>query len=167
MRKEDDEDDDQMIRTTKSVPKSLASFYFEIKILDRGDGGVIGIGLTQADPETRSGAFPGWPHPTLGIGYHGDDGGIYHDSSRPKFDGELYSTNDVIGCFMCRFRDGEEDVTMVQFTKNEKKVLSPKIIPNAEWHPTIGIASDGASIDTNFGNNKFTFNPKGKFVVSL
>ena len=151
-----------IIRTTEAIPKTSSMFYFEIKIRDCGTNSVLGIGLTQADPNTRSGCFPGWKrYTTLGIGYHGDDGGIYRQSNKAIERTETFTTGDVAGCFMCQTRIKEEEVTLVQFTKNGQKFLSPRIIENSEWYPTIGMASPGASISTNFGEGPFVYDPIG------
>ena len=153
-----------IIRTTKAISGLSRSFYFEIKIDNCGENSNIYLGLTQADPETRSGCCPGWnTHQTLGIGYHGDDdGGLYHNSGGPIRRSEPITTGDVVGCFLSRTRINDEDITLVQFTKNGKEILSPRVLENAEWYPTIGMASPGASITTNFGEESFSYSLKGK-----
>lgn len=130
-------------------------------MIDCGEEGVIAIGLTQANPVTRSGQFPGWPDNTLGIGYHGDNGGIYHNSGRPIELTEFYTTGDIVGCYICRARISDKDISLVQFTKNGVKLLFPRVLENAEWYPTVGIGSPGAIVDTNFGGRQFSYNPKG------
>ena len=69
---------ENLIRTTNPISLTASSFYFEAKIVSNGKEGIIAIGLTQCNPNTKSGHFPGWnSDPSLGIGYHGDeDGGI-------------------------------------------------------------------------------------------
>ena len=57
----------------------------------------------------------------------------------------------------------KKDVTMVRFTKNGVKLSSPRMLENEVWYPTIGIASPGASIETNFGENQFAYSPGGKY----
>ena len=73
-----------IIRTTEPISMASASFYFEIKIVDSGVNGAIGIGITQSDPSTRSGAMPGWGYFSTDIGYHGDDGKIFHTNPNAK-----------------------------------------------------------------------------------
>ena len=51
---------------------------------------------------------------------------------------------------------------MVRFTKNGVKLSFPRMLENEEWYPTIGIASPGASLVTNFGENQFDYSPEGK-----
>jgi len=148
-----------MIRTTEPVPNTVKSFYFEAKILDSGSNKIIVIGFTQSDPETRSGCLPGWAkYPTLGIGYHGDDGGICFKSSTKHLQvAEKFETGDTVGCFLYQNSLHGMEVTQVQFTKNGEKVLDPMVIENGEWHPTIGMASPFSSVLTNFGERPFAF----------
>ena len=151
-----------LARTTKPISKYSSSFYFEATIINSGDDGEIAIGLTKANPNTRSGYLPGWrSNPTLGIGYHGDDGGIFHESNKAIEHGEKYKAKDVVGCYLVRTRMSDEEIILVQFTKNGNKTLTPRIISNDEWYPTIGIGSPGAIVDTNFSINGFTFDVKG------
>ena len=126
------------------------------------DAGTISIGLTQFNPNTRSGCLPGYgSDAAMGIGYDSYHGGIFYKSIRPVEVAEEYSTGDTVGCFMCREHINDKEMIMVQFTLNGKKLLSPRLIPNYDWYPTIGIRSPGASIDTNFGENQFLFDAKG------
>ena len=153
-----------IIRTKQPILGTSASFYFEAKILDSGENDIIGIGITQADSRSRSGVFPGWnTYPTLGIGYHGDDGGIFQGSGKKADTTEKFSTGDVVGCFVYHTQISKKDVTMVRFTKNGKKLNFPRILENKVWYPTIGIASPGASVETNFGENQFAYSPEGKY----
>lgn len=157
---------ENIIRTTESIHKTSTSFYFEIKIKNCGSNGVLAIGLTQADPKTRSGCFPGWAiHSTLGIGYHGDVGGIFHENNVANDYAEPFTTGDVVGCFVCQALIDDEQITLVQFTKNGEKLSFPRLVKNAEWYPTIGVGSPGALIHTNFGEETFVCDPKGTYSV--
>ena len=102
----------------------------------------------------------------MGIGYHGDDGGIFHASNAPIEIGEVYTSGDVVGCFFCRTQKNDDQINLVQFTKNGERVLLPRIIANQEWYPTIGISSPGAIVDTYFDPNQFLYNDKGISVIS-
>ena len=150
-----------LVRATRPIDKDSSSFYFELKVVNSGEEGAIAIGLTQANVNTRSGYFPGWKN--LGIGYHGDDGGIFHESSKAIERGEPYATGDVVGCYLCRTQMNDEEITLVQFTRNGKKILSPRILPNADWYPTIGLASPGAIVETNFDTNQSIIDTKGLY----
>ena len=150
-----------------------ASFYFEMKIEDSGVNGAIGIGITQSDPSTRSGAMPGWGYFSTDIGYHGDDGKIFHTNPNAKSksidQAELYTNGDVVGCFVYRTQIEDEEFIVVQFTNNGKEMSFPRLIKTTDansqflhWYPTIGIASLGAIIDTNFGERPFLYLGQGK-----
>lgn len=159
------------IRTTKPIFQTSAAFYFEAKIVSCGPGScIIAIGLTQANPHTRSKCFPGekknFSRSTLGIGYHGYDGGIYHESFRAIEGTDYYKRDDVVGCYACRAQLNGNDIILVQFTKNGKKIFGPRILKNFEWYPTIGFGEPGVIVDTNFGSNQFTFNVEGMCYIS-
>ena len=49
-----------LIRTTTPIPqKNWTSFYFEAKIVKGGSNDFIAIGLTEADPSTRTNCILG------------------------------------------------------------------------------------------------------------
>ena len=145
------------------------SFYFEIKIVKSGRNAEIVIGVTQADPNTRTGCLPGWDggdydeneYSTLGTGYHGDDGGIFYSSGDEHFDTvETFSTGDVVGCLI---KVTIDEKIAVHFTKNGMKISSvPVLLEMAVWYPTIAFASPGAMVDTNFGEHPFLYMNTGK-----
>ena len=148
-----------LVRATRPIDKDSSSFYFELKVVNSGEEGAIAIGLTQAHVNTRSGYFLGLR--TLGIGYHGDDGGIFHESDDAIEQGEPYATGDVVGCYLSRTRMNDEEITLVQFTRNGKKILYPRPLANADWYPTIGLASPGAIVHTNIDTYQSIFDTKG------
>ena len=166
-----------LIRTTKPIlQKNSTSFYFEVKIVKGGSNNVIAIGLTEADPYTRTNCMPGWgydyrgshSYPTLGIGYHGDDGGIFKGSGRFRFNKiESFTTGDIVGCLVrarvkC-INGTDQEITTVEFTKNGKiGPISPVHIKDAVWYPTIGMASAGAVVETNFGEHPFFYSGMSK-----
>ena len=168
-----------LIRTTKPIPqKNWTSFYFEAKIVKGGSNDVIAIGLTEADPNTRTNCFPGWAtdyrgrhsYSTLGIGYHGDDGGIFKGSEQFRFDRvESFTTGDVVGLLVNNDINGtHEERTTVEFTKNGIIApISPVHIKDAVWYPTIGIASVGAVVETNFGEHAFLYSNMSKIILKF
>ena len=169
-----------LIRTTKPIPqKNWTSFYFEAKILKGGRNDFIAIGLTEADPNTRTNCMPGWAtdyrgshsYSTLGIGYHGDDGGIFKGSGWFRFDRvESFTTGDVVGLLVHNngINDTHQKTITVEFTKNGKLVTkSPVHIKDAVWYPTIGIASVGAVVETNFGEHTFLFSVMSKIILKF
>ena len=70
-------------------------YYFEIKIVDSGEDGFIGIGLSSANSDLN--CLPGWR--SRSYGYHGDDGKKFENgiSHRGKVYGPTFTTNDIIG----------------------------------------------------------------------
>jgi hypothetical protein len=88
-----------LIRTTKPISSSATSFYFEATVIQPGETGEIGIGLTKSDYPVN-GLMPGWYNGT--IGYHGDNGGIYHNTERQVAAGETFGSGDTVGCFLNR-----------------------------------------------------------------
>ena len=163
-----------LIRTTKPIPqKNWTSFYFEAKIVKGGSNDFIAIGLTEADPNTRTNCMPGWDtdyrgsysYSTLGIGYHGDDGGIFKGMGRSRFNIiESFTTGDVVGCLVhLNGMNGTQQKLTVEFTKNGKiGTMYPIRIKDAVWYPTIGIASIGAVVETNFGEHPFLYSDMSK-----
>ena len=56
--------------------------------------------------------MPGWPN-YESWGYHGDDGGIFHNTGSHKLAYATYSQGDVVGC-------GIDNQKRMFFTKNGK-----------------------------------------------
>ena len=163
---------DNLIRTSKPIPqRNWKSFYFEAKIVNGGSNDFIGIGITEKDPNTRTKCFPGWDtnrdrthkYSTLGIGYHGDDGGVFHNKSSEAMDYfETFTTGDVVGCLVQHSVTEDHENITVQFTKNGRKSSLPPVqMKNAVWYPTIAMASDGAVVDINFGEHPFLYTGVG------
>ena len=155
---------------------STSSFYFEIKIVNSGANDIIGIGITQYNPSSRSGSFPGWSYYSTDIGYHGDDGKIFYNNSKSKYANQagLYSSGDIVGCLVYHIQIEDEDFIVVQFTNNGKKISYPRIIKTTDansqfyqWFPTIGMASPGAIVDTNFGERPTLYLVQGKNYAAL
>ena len=160
-----------LIRTTRPIPKNSTSFYFEAKILDSGSNELIAIGITEYDSRSRSGVFPGWSkYSTLGIGYHGDDGGIFYKRSSRKTDsGEPFTTGDVVGCLVYHTKieifGNIGPLTFVRFTKNGEEINFSRLVKDFEYtdyYPTIGMASPGSSVEVNFGEHPFLYHEKGE-----
>ncbi|CAG8724268.1 4383_t:CDS:2, partial [Racocetra fulgida] len=63
------------IRTNKPIPPEVGLYYFEITVLNSGER---------------------WVHGT--IGYHGDNGRLYHERGTGEFFGPCYNVGDTVGC---------------------------------------------------------------------
>ena len=92
--------------------------YFELEILDKGAESSIGIGAGERSyPLTR---MPGWNK--SGIGYHGDDGRLYHESGRGTEFGPTCTEGDRMGCGVDFSSDVGYGYVDIFFTKNGKQV---------------------------------------------
>ncbi|CAG8515910.1 23480_t:CDS:2 [Cetraspora pellucida] len=150
------------IRANHPIHPEIGLYYYEMTIIDRGDRGCIGIGLSK--PATRLNRMPGWEPDT--IGYHGDDGNLYCErGSGVKF-GPLYTTGETVGCGINFFDK------YVFFTKNGvilgiELQLSFEGYPfgaptkdkiMGEMYPMCGMESPNESVTVNFGEKPFKFN---------
>ena len=123
-------------------------YYFEIKVLNQGAHGMIGIGLTsEGSPLNR---MPGWEKST--IGYHGDDGKLFYEFGSGRDYGRTFGTSDVVGCGI------DLDSRKVFFTKNGMFLgIAKSKLPNKTWYPTIGLHSKDEMVEVNFGQEPFIF----------
>ncbi|ABW98111.1 ranbpm (nucleomorph) [Hemiselmis andersenii] len=139
------------IFTDNFIPNNLFIFYFEIKILNTGKNGFIGIGL--CDKDTNLDRLPGWEKNSLG--YHGDDGYFFRDSGTGTPYGPCFGKNDVIGVCLNFIEK------IVFFTKNglSLKIAFSKILNTTLKNrlPFIGLRTKGECIEANFGNKVFEF----------
>ena len=126
--------------------------YFEIKILNTGREGFIGIGLTHTDCDLDR--LPGWEK--FSIGYHGDDGHLFDCSGTGTKYGPTFSKGDIIGVCWNLIEN------TVFFTKNGKGLSLA--FGNFSWFnlplmvPVIGLRSERESVLANFGKKFFEFN---------
>ncbi|RIB04785.1 concanavalin A-like lectin/glucanase domain-containing protein [Gigaspora rosea] len=92
-------------------------FYFEVKIIDKGENGMIGVGFcTKQSLKTISSntesddsniiLMPGLKDVIISLGqeknswsYHGDDGYSFSSKSG-KLYGPPYTIDDIIGCYL-------------------------------------------------------------------
>lgn len=135
------------IQTANSIPPSCGLYYFEVKIISKGQEGFIGIGLSADNVNINK--LPGWDK--LTYSYHGDDGCIFCSSGAGQPYGPTFTTGDIIGCGV-NFLDNT-----CFFTKNGHNLgLAFKDI-QGNLYPTIGLQTPGQIIDTNFGQHPFEF----------
>jgi hypothetical protein len=124
-------------------------YYFEMKVLNKGEKGRIGIGLTAN--ESRLDRMPGWEK--FGLGYNGYNGNFYYESGSRKAYGPTFSTDDVIGCGF-DMENGD-----VFFTKNGELLgIAKSSLPKNIWYPTIGLHSENEAVEVNFGQGPFVYN---------
>ena len=118
--------------------------YYEYKILCKGAESSIGIGVgDRSYPLYR---MPGWN--VNSIGYHGDDGKLYHQNGRGSQFGPTCTEGDRMGCGV----DFETDVGYgyceVFFTKNGQPVGNPVKMKRPVYglYPIIGLHSRGEKV---------------------
>ena len=155
-----EEDKHSMVFTNQPIPKNVENFYFEITVEDEGENGSIGVGLAKATAKYQNGHMPGWNQGT--IGYHGDDGGIYHNDGSLQLTCETYGKGDTVGCMMKKRMIDNHQYIFVNFFKNGKKLdMASRYVDEGEYYPTIGMGSAGAKVTSNLGETDFVYKIEG------
>lgn len=99
-------------------PMNLSLNYFEIEIKSGGMKNEIGIGLGEFEyPVDR---MPGWNRNS--IGYHADNGKLYHQEGCGQKFGPTCTVGDVMGCGVDFESEDLSGCVNVFFTKNGKQV---------------------------------------------
>ena len=117
--------------------------YFEIKLV--GNSGEFGVGIGLG-PINYPGSFqhmPGWDANC--IGYHSDDGKLFHEYGRGRPFGPTCSEGDIMGCGVDFAGAEVEGMANVWFTKNQVMVGPPinvKILKGGLF-PLIGLGTSG------------------------
>ena len=137
------------VRSSNAIPPTCNVYYFEMKVIDEGENGIIGIGLTSNGSKLNR--MPGWNKNT--IGYHGDNGKVYKGKRNGSKYGPSFGVGDVVGCGLDLKRN------TVFFTKNGCSigVAISNLPSNNSWYPTIGLHSRNEKIEVNFGQKDFAF----------
>ena len=125
------------------APMSIEWNYFEFNILKVGDFGEIGIGLGPADYNVS--VMPGW-YPKS-IGYHADDGKLYHSSGKGLVFGPMCRHGDTMGCGV-DFGGEKQGYVTVWFTKNGDLAGPPQrlLLLENDLYPMIGLSSLNESV---------------------
>ena len=141
--------DNACIRADNHLPLTAGIYYFEIKVLSKGEMGRPYIGLTSSISNLHR--APGWDRDTYG--YHGDDGKIFAAQHIGDRYGPTFSTNDIVGCGV-----NFENQTCF-FTKNGVNLgIAFRDMPLSDLYPTVGVGSKNESLEVNFGQNPFMYN---------
>ncbi|PKC72276.1 SPRY-domain-containing protein [Rhizophagus irregularis] len=135
------------IRANHPMPPQCGLFYFEVDVISKGKDGFIGIGFcSKIVPLNR---LPGWENDSWG--YHGDDGHSFCCSGTGKPYGPTFTTGDTIGCCL-NFRNGT-----AFYTKNGKHLGIAFRDLKGDLYPSIGLRTQGESVEVNFGNRNFKY----------
>ncbi len=125
-------------------PMSPMLNYFEYEIQEQGEKCAIGLGVgEQGYPLDR---MPGWNR--NGIGYHADDGRLFHQNGWGKVFGQTCTTGDRMGCGVDFETDCGYGYVNVFFTKNGTQVGDPIRMkrPTYGLYPLIGLHSKGEMV---------------------
>ncbi|RIB24121.1 concanavalin A-like lectin/glucanase domain-containing protein [Gigaspora rosea] len=157
-----------VVRANHPVPSECRIFYFEIKIINKGKNGMIGIGYCTKQSNKKiddsnyinNMLMPGQENEendSWGCGYHGDDGYSFYSGSGGPY-GLLYppgyTTGDIIGCYL-NFRN-----KIVFYTKNGINLgIACHLHSNFKGilYPCVGFRSQGGSVKVNFGKENFKY----------
>lgn len=145
------DEDAAAIRSNNQIPRTLGVFYFEVKIINAGRNGFIGIGLCSKNIDLDR--LPGWEMDSLG--YHGDDGNIFKDSGIGIPYGPKFTTGDIIGVCWNLVKK------VIFFTKNgfplENAFLKYCPFNSHLMMPVVGLRTPGELIEVNFCKCRFEF----------
>uniref|UniRef100_A0A915E4E7 B30.2/SPRY domain-containing protein n=1 Tax=Ditylenchus dipsaci TaxID=166011 RepID=A0A915E4E7_9BILA len=137
------------VRANRPIPKSTIVYYYEIKIINKGIHGYMGVGFSEKSVNLNR--LPGWD--SISFGYHGDDGNFFSSSGKGVEYGPTFTIDDIVGCGI-NFATRE-----IFFTKNgiNLGVASKNVSISAELYPTVGMQTVGEMIDANFGQKPFMY----------
>lgn len=125
-------------------PLSPMLNYYEYEILEKGQEASIGIGVGHRDyPMSR---MPGWNRNS--VGYHADDGKLYHENGLGVAFGPTCTTGDRMGCGVDFSSDDSSGYLNVFFTKNDQHIghLVRMRRPPYGLYPLIGLHSRGEKV---------------------
>ncbi|RIB11032.1 concanavalin A-like lectin/glucanase domain-containing protein [Gigaspora rosea] len=165
-----------VIRANNPIPSQCGLFYFEIEIINEGKNGIIGVGYCTKQSNI-SDFMPGnrrryvedkenKENKSWGCAYHGDDGYFFCSGSGKPY-GPTYTVGDTIGCYL-NFRNDDK---MIFYNKNGINLGIVCYLPNNldnlknNLYPCIGLKSQGAFAEANFGHKKFKY--LSKFYLTL
>ncbi|GAA5863677.1 hypothetical protein JCM3774_001211 [Rhodotorula dairenensis] len=174
------------IRANRPVPSQAGVYYFEVKVLDKGVSGYIGIGLCHRSVSLSR--LPGWEDKSYG--YHADDGRAFCCQGTGEPFGPTFTTGDTVGCGIdwtdagpprgprertgnkARDRadrnnannaaaDKDKDKGggggRVFFTKNGQFIGYAFCNLQGPLYPTVGLRTPNEAVRANFGAEPFAF----------
>lgn len=120
--------------------------YFEVLITRTVEAGEIGIGLGHNNYALSK--MPGWGNHS--IGYHADDGGLYHENGVAQLHGPTCMIGDRMGCGV-DFTPTADGHVRVWFTKNDQVVFYPETLDlpvnsESKFYPLICMRGSGQQV---------------------
>ena len=117
--------------------------YFEVELTAADEDGAIGIGIGHEKYQLYN--MPGWEADS--IGYHSDDGGLFHEAGFPSLHGPTCTIGDRMGCGV-DFTHSDDGHVRVWFTKNGEVVIKPQVVelpahPSSNFYPLICMQKPG------------------------
>ena len=111
--------------------------YFEVEIISHKENSAVGIGVGAFD--NRLQGMPGWMVKSLG--YHSDDGKLFHQSGVGLRFGPTCMEGDIMGCGIDYEGFASPGYVRVWFTKNSTMVGAPvrAKVPPKGFYGLIGI----------------------------
>ncbi|GIQ81703.1 hypothetical protein KIPB_002703 [Kipferlia bialata] len=141
------------LKSNRAIPVQCGMYYFEATIVEGGINAYLGVGLVPTDSTTYHSRLPGWDAGC--IGYHGDDGYLFVGSGTGRGYGQRFGMGDTVGVLVDYLRGD------VMFTRNGVALGTACRIPQKNraggLHPAVGMRSEGAVIEANFGQRPFQF----------
>ncbi|RIB23657.1 concanavalin A-like lectin/glucanase domain-containing protein [Gigaspora rosea] len=165
-----------IIRANHPIPSQCGIFYFEIKVINKGKNGMIGVGYCTKQNKEIGDLFIKTDHinnilmpgqeskesELWGCGYHGDDGYSFCSGDGEPY-GPTYTTDDIIGCYLNFINK------IVFYTKNGVNLGIACNLPD-NWkgilYPCVGFRSQGGSIEVNFGRETFKYSAMNNEDIS-
>lgn len=129
------------------TPMSAEWNYFQIQILKEGDLSEVGIGIGPVGYDLSD--MPGWG--PRSIGYHADNGGLYHCIGTGRTFGMQCHTGDTMGCG-ADYSSQKHGYITVWFTKNGELAGPPEkvLLPHDGLYPLIGLSCWNAPIQVRY-----------------
>lgn len=120
--------------------------YFEVTLTETVGTGEIAIGIGHEKYNLSN--MPGWQDGS--IGYHADDGGLFHEQGFAQLHGPTCTIGDRMGCGVdfSPFADGH---VRVWFTKNDRLVFNPQTLElpvnsGSKFYPLICMQASGQEV---------------------
>lgn len=120
--------------------------YFEFRVYRRGNSNNPCIGIGVAKKDYALNCQPGWLDNS--IGYHLDDGNIFHNSLFTHIGPLCNNDGDQFGCGLVFSSNPSSQHVLVFFTKNSHLIACRCVqIPSSGFFPTIGLHTAASLID--------------------